>query len=59
MVYLLTFSQILMSVSLEITPVALTQIASTPMVHIIALVRQGMLETEETAQVRFLLHMIL
>ena len=41
-----------MSVWLKITPAALTLSASTPMVHIIALVRQGILETDETAQVR-------
>ena len=48
-----------MNVWLEITPAALTLSASTTMVHIIALVRQGMLETDETAQVGFLLHMLL
>ena len=44
---------------MEITPAALTLSASTPMVHIIALAKQGLLETDETAQVRFLLHILL
>ena len=48
-----------MSVWLEITPAALTLSASTPLAHIIVLVRQGMLETDETAQVRFFLRIFL
>ena len=41
-----------MSVQQENTTAAMSPCATTLLVHIIALVRQDMLETDETAQVR-------
>ena len=41
-----------MSVQQETTTAAMSPSATTPLVHITALVRKDMLETEETAQAR-------